>query len=210
MTHLENFFSYLLDETMKELQLQKPTELSMSLLSVPLTKRRGLLDENVRALQNATSSFEICIILRKLISFIDCGLLEHMVHRFGSKHLNMKMKEYIIELQLFMNQTTVQQLENFRPGEQVASLSFILLKEKADKPLNQYSLAELEQLRTKFCSEVELSQIVSNIVGESSSKMLGCKSSSKMLVGESSSKMLVKSDVDESSTKSTEKAGICQ
>ena len=103
-------------------------------------------------------------IVNPLLSFIDYGLLEHIITIFGSDDLKKDMKAYSNDIQAFMNETTIKQLINHLPGKAKSPPHFEILKAKIDKDASTCTLAEIECMRRGMCSEVKLSDIVFRLI----------------------------------------------
>ena len=102
--------------------------------------------------------------LNPLLSFIDYALLEHIINKFGSDQLKKAIAAYGSDIQVFMQQTTIQQLIDHLPGQPEIPQNFELIKAKMCKDAKKCTVAEINQLRRKFCSEVRLSEIVFHLV----------------------------------------------
>ena len=103
--------------------------------------------------------------LNPLLSFIDYALLEHIINKFGSGQLKKATAAYGSDIQVFMKQTTIQQLiAAHMPGEPKVPPDFQYLKAKINKDATRYTLAEIDDLRRTFCAEIRLSEIVFHLV----------------------------------------------
>ena len=103
--------------------------------------------------------------LNPLLSFIDYALLEHIINKFGSDQLKKAIAAYGSDIQVFMQQTTIQQLIAARlPGEPKIPPEFELLKAKISQDATKYTLAEINDLRRRLCAEIRLCEIVFHLV----------------------------------------------
>ena len=103
--------------------------------------------------------------LNPLLSFIDYALLEHIINKFGSDQLKIAIAAYGSDIQVFMQQTTIQQLIAARlPGEPEIPPKFELLKAKISQDATKYTLAEINDLRRILCCEIRLCEIVFHLV----------------------------------------------
>ena len=103
-------------------------------------------------------------IINPLLSFIDYGLLEHIITIFGSDDLKKDIKTYGNDIQAFMDETTIKQLIDHLPGKLEAPPNFELLKAKIDKDASACTLAEIDCKRRRLCGEVKLSDIVFRLI----------------------------------------------
>ena len=91
--------------------------------------------------------------------------MEHIINKFGSDQLKKAIAAYGSDNQVFMQQTTIQQLIAARlPGEPEIPPKFELLEAKISQDATKYTLAEMNDLRRTFCAETRLSEIVFHLV----------------------------------------------
>ena len=102
--------------------------------------------------------------LNPLLSFIDYALLEHIINKFGSDQLKKAIAAYGSDIQVFMQQTTIQQLMDHLPGQPEIPQNFELIKAKICKDAKKCTIAEINQLRRRLCCEIKLSEIVFHII----------------------------------------------
>ena len=102
--------------------------------------------------------------LNPLLSFIDYTLLEHIINKFGSDQLKKAIAAYGSDIQVFMQQTTIQQLIDHLPGQPEIPQKFELIKAKICKDAKKCTIAEINQLRRRLCCEIRLSEIVFHII----------------------------------------------
>ena len=102
--------------------------------------------------------------LNPLLSFIDYALLEHIINKFGSDQLKKAIAAYGSDIQVFMQQTTIQQLMDYLPGQPEIPQNFELIKAKICKDAKKCTIAEINQLRRRLCCEIRLSEIVFHII----------------------------------------------
>ena len=172
MEKLEDTFQSLFHRLIKELEQEEAVCLIERLSRLPITLKSEYQSDILKimpALQRMKRTSEVFLILGNLMSFVDPALLKYIVSVFGSIDLKKDFEEYDSNLQQFKQRTTVHQLQSCWPGQQSTSLEFEVLKSKFEITPDQYTLEMLDQLRRRYCSEVKLSDAVSNIVGESAS-----------------------------------------
>ena len=103
-------------------------------------------------------------IINPLLSFIDYGLLEHIITIFGSDDLKKDIKTYGNDIQAFMEETTIKQLIDHLPGKLEALPNFEVLTAKIGKDASACTLAEIDSKRRRLCGEVKLSDIVFRLI----------------------------------------------
>ena len=102
--------------------------------------------------------------LNPLLSFLDYALLEHIINKFGSDQLKKAITAYGSDIQVFMKETTIQQLIDHLPGQPEIPQNFELIKAKIGKDAKKCTIAEINQLRSRLCCEIRLSKIVFHII----------------------------------------------
>jgi hypothetical protein len=107
---------------------------------------------------------ELFIHLNLLTSFIDYGLIEYVIKKFGSGDLQQDMRSYCNEMTVFMKRTTIKQLINHLPGQTEIPPKFSLIEAKIGRNASECTLEELNTIRKRFCSEVKLSEIIFHLV----------------------------------------------
>ena len=74
------------------------------------------------------------------------------------------MRSYCSEIILFMKETTIKQLINHLPGETKIPPKFSVIEAKIGRNASECTLEELNTIRKRYCSEVQLSEIVCHLV----------------------------------------------
>ena len=91
---------------------------SLTLLPIALrTEYQKFVSENLKTLEKAESIEEIFHHLNLHFTFIDYRLLEHLIKKYGSEQLKTGMSAYAGAIQVFLDETTVQQLMDHWPGQ---------------------------------------------------------------------------------------------
>ena len=99
--------------------------------------------------------------LKDLLSFIDYRLLQFLIEEFGSEPLQKDMSAYAKDVEVFLDETTVQQLMDQWPaGRQEIPQNFEKIETVIGKDPSAYTLRELDNLRRRFCCESRLYEIV--------------------------------------------------
>ena len=114
-----------------------------------------------KAASNVTA---LILCLSPLFSFNDYGLLEHLIQKFGSDSLNTELKAYVDRVKVFCSETTVRDLINFWPGRQDLPSKLSMLKAKLDLDPTLCKLEELNSIKKRFFSQLQLSHMICALV----------------------------------------------
>ena len=169
ISKLEKCFSNLKKQLLSEMntnQVSPQTSLeSLAMLPLPLQMEyKKYVKENLPTLAAASNVSMIFVHLSLSFTFIDYGLLEHLIETFGSEQLKKAMSAYIEKIEVFLDETTVKQLYHW-PGKQDLPPHFDKLQMMIDKDPGAYSLRKVDDLRRRFCCETQLSEIVFILIG---------------------------------------------
>ena len=100
------------------------------------------------------------------VTFIDYSLLEHLIQKFGSEKLKQDMSSYAMSIQVFLDETTVQEMIIFNwPGQRELPPNFEKLKAEINGNPRTYTLRRLDNLRKTICKETQLSEIIFVFIG---------------------------------------------
>ena len=136
---------------------------SLSILPTELQTEYGTyIEEKLQELQTVSKIFQQ---LSLHITFLDYALLQHLIDEFGSEQLKQDMSAYDGEIQVFLDETTITQLQDHLPGRQELPPHFNKLQMVIDKDPGKCSLRMVNDLRKQFCSETQLSEIVFVLIG---------------------------------------------
>ena len=168
---LEDRFDNLRTQIIDELSA-KPNMTVQALLdkltSLPLSLKReyeSSIATSIHSMRTETQINELFIIhLNPLTSFIEYGLIEYVIRKFGSDGLKKDMQSYHCDMQTFMKQTTVKQLVDYFPGQPEVPPKFSLIEAKIGEDASKCTLEQLNTIRRRYCSEVRLSEIVFHLV----------------------------------------------
>ena len=169
--HLEKIFLSLKKMLLKELKADKEvtTEVlleSLTILPTELQTEYGAyLEEKLPVLEELGTVSKIFSRLSLHFTFLDYALLQHLIDEFGSEHLKQDMSAYDREIQVFLNETTIPQLQDHLPGRQELPPHFDKLQMRIDKDPGKCSLQMVNDLRKRFCNETQLSEIVFVLIG---------------------------------------------
>ena len=163
---LEKQFSSLQKRLLSEMLINDAVthqELLLSLTILPIelqAEYKKFVEKNVLIFQQTGCISMIFPRLSLHFTFIDYGLLAHLIEELGSDQLQVDMSAYAEAVQVFFDETTVQQLINHWPGQRDIPPHFEELRAVIDEDPSTYTLRKLDNLRKKFCSETRLSEIV--------------------------------------------------
>lgn len=142
-------------------------ELLRTLTVLPVSLRKqyeSLVQQMLPALEGKNTTPELFLRLNPLFIFIDYGLLNHLISKYGSPTLKGDMESYVSIIKLFMRETTVADLMEFWPGDEPTHLNYSKLKAKFSDDPKSYTLERLDNFRRKFCSKVRLSELIFGLI----------------------------------------------
>ena len=142
---------------------------SLTLLPVALrAEYQGYVNDKLSTLEDAEEANDIRKVFRclnPLLTFIDYHLLEFMIEEFGSQKLKRDMAAYVGEVEVFIDETTIEPLIKLWPGHQDIPRHFEKLTAVIGKDPSKYTLRQLNTLRKKFCCETNLTETVLVLIG---------------------------------------------
>ena len=172
--NLENWFDDLQTRIINELTTNPGVttkELLNKLTRLPLSLRKDYESSITKRMEchgmlTETQINDLFIAhLNPLTSFIDYGLIEYVIRKFGSSTLKRDMRSYCSEMIVFMKETTIiKKLINHLPGQTEIPPKFSLIEAKIGQNASECTLEGLNTLRKRYCSEVKLSEIVFHLV----------------------------------------------
>ena len=163
---LEKQFSSLQKRFLSEMLLNDavtPQALLLSLTILPIelqAEYKKFVEENLPIFLQAGCISMIFPRLSLHFTFIDYGLLAHLIEELGSDQLQEDMSAYVKVVQVFLDETTVQQLMDHWPGRRDKPPHFEELIAIIGEDPSTYTLRKLDNLRKEVCSETRLSEIV--------------------------------------------------
>ena len=102
--------------------------------------------------------------INPLFTFIDYGLLDHLITNLASKELKEDMTTYVERVTEFMRETTVGAIMDCFPGDAEPSVDYSKLKMKFKDDPKTYTLERLNNFRRKFCSTIRLSEFIFGLI----------------------------------------------
>ena len=145
-----------------------PETLLDSLTLLPITLRaeyHKFVFDNLDTLESAESIRKIFHHIALHFTFIDYGLMSHLIEEHGSDELQQDMSAYSEKLQSFLSETTVLHLINHWPVLRDKPPHFEDLLAVIDGDPRKCNLQELDRLRKKFCSKMKLSDAILIMIG---------------------------------------------
>ena len=142
-------------------------ELLRALTMLPISVRKeyeSSIQQMLPTLEGRGTITEVFLRLSPLFIFIDYGLLEHLVLKFGSTKLKEDMSSYVSTVRVFMRETTVGELMNYWPGDEQPHVNYSKLKAKFSNDPKTYTLERLNNFRRMFCSKVRLSEFIFGLI----------------------------------------------
>ena len=122
----------------------------LTLLQIEFKKEyESSIQQMLPTLEEVTRITTLMNRLNPLFTFIDYGLLDHLITNLGSKELKEDMTSYVERVHEFMLDTTVGEVMDCWPGDEEPHVDF-----------KMYSLERLNNFRRKFCSKVRLSEFI--------------------------------------------------
>ena len=141
---------------------------SLSILPTELRTEYGAyLEEKLPVLEELGTVSKIFqrLSLHLMVTFFDYALLHHLIDEFGSEQLKQDMSSYDGKIQMFLDETTIVQLQDHLPGRQELPPHFDKLQMVINKNPGKCSLRMVNDLRKRFCNETQLSEIVFVLIG---------------------------------------------
>ena len=163
---LEKQFSSLQRRLLSEIEVNSklsPEVLLDSMTQLPIALRgeyQKFVLDNLKTLEKADSTREIFRHISLHFTFIDYGLQEYIIENFGSNQLKRDMSAYAEAVQVFLDETTVQQLMDHWPARHDIPSHFNKLIAVIDEDPSTYNLRKLDNLRKEFCREIRLSEVI--------------------------------------------------
>ena len=168
---LEDRFDDLRTRIVEELSAKRGITIEKlldKLTSLPVALKReyqASIAPHIASMRTETQINDLFIThLNPLTSFIDYGLIDHVIRKFGSNSLKRDMQSYCSEMVKFMKETTIKQVLNHLPGQTEIPPKFSLIEAKIGENASECTLEQLNTIRKRYCSEVKLSEIVFHLV----------------------------------------------
>ena len=137
-----------------------------ALAMLPLAFRREYQDKihamlpSIESHSTTKVTTDIFLHYSPLFTFIDYGLLKHLISEFGKERLKEKMAVYVREVEQFKKETTVAEVMDIWPGNTEIHLNYTKLRAKFEGDPRMYTLEKLDKFRRRFCSQLRLSEFI--------------------------------------------------
>lgn len=160
----ETRFRDLVIATQEELEKISMKAFRTDITLLPSTIKHNhltFLKENISNLKKASDIEEIFMHLNLYWNYFNYTLLEAIIKRNGSKHLKQQMKSYASDMHQFWRKTTVADFIPYCKSMQrfetiPEEFTKLKIKESMEKPLSEYTLMELDQLKRRFIQSCQL------------------------------------------------------
>ena len=165
---LEEQFSSMQRKLLSELTTNSEVSPETLVDSLPVALRaeyHKFVFDNLDTLESAASIRNIFHHINLHFTFIDHGLMGHLIGVFGSEQLRRDMTAYSVKMKSFLSQTTVLQLMDHCPGQRDIPPHFEELMAVIDGDPSTYTLQQLDDLRRRLCSKTRLSETIFVLIG---------------------------------------------
>ena len=145
-------------------------QLQITLTTLPLSnkfKRLCFLETKKQEIEDAKSVSEIFKILRCHWNYGDYALLQRLVQEFGHSAIQSEMGEYVVALERFEKETTIQDFSRAKPGDRDAPYDFSRAVLQLNKDPSKCTLYEVRQLVESLATSMCLDQYVMFLSGHS-------------------------------------------
>ncbi len=103
-------------------------------------------------------------IINAHVTFLDYGILEHLISNFGSAQLKRDMDAYVVDITNFKRETSLEELIDHWPGKEDATLDYAEIRARFGLDPIKSKLFELDSFRRNFCSRYHLSEFVMALI----------------------------------------------
>ena len=163
--NLETHFDDLHERLVLELKQANicPDDFLLKLSVLPIALRNEFEDwiqSNLQDLEKCDKITQIICHLGPFFTFIDYGLLNHLINKFGSDRLKADMSKYVTEIQVFQRVTTVEEIIKYWPGQSKCPPGFSELEMKLDIDPSTCTLEDINRVRQNCCSKLKFSEAI--------------------------------------------------
>lgn len=92
--------------------------------------------------------------LKPFMTFLNCGLLLHLITKFGDAKLRQDMMSYTNNIELLMKETTIEMVADLYPHDIEPHMNYTKLMVNFNESPKTYTLERLNSFRAKFCKKV--------------------------------------------------------
>ena len=163
--NLKSQFDHLQKQIKYELSINEDISVEMiihSLTTLPPTLKGEceLIAKSMPTMGKEKQVNDLICLLNPLFSFMDFGLIELLIKRFGSDYLKKDMRCYHNKMKLFMKETTIKQLINQLHSQLEVPSKFSLIEAKIGQDASECTLEQVDVIKKQYCSELHLSEMM--------------------------------------------------
>ena len=154
---LESLFLNVVGEAAEDLSTVKLSKVKLCVTQLPVSVKYQhvyFLDHNLTAIIDATSVDAIFGILGRYWDYLNCGLLNEIVHRLGSDATKQLMEQYMETLRLFRLKTKLGDFFGKTPGN--IPPHFTTFVAELGEGWENCTLEDLEQFRKQLARSMHL------------------------------------------------------
>ena len=156
---LESLFFNIVSEAAEDLTAVKFSKVKLCVTQLPVSvkyQHLHFLDHNLSAIVDATSVDAIFVLLGRYWDYLNCGLLNHIVHQLGSDQTKQLMEQYMEILRLFRLKTKLGDF--FGKATVNVPPHFDTFITELGKGWEDCTLEDLEQFRKKLAHSMHLKE----------------------------------------------------
>ena len=161
---LERQFLNVVDEAAEDLTTVKLSKVKRCLTQLPVSvkyQHLRFLEQNRSAIIDATSVDDILAILGRYWDYLNCSLLNEVVHRLGSGKTKQLMEQYLEKLRRFRLKTKLGDF--FGKSTQIVPPHFTTFVTKMGEDWRDRTLEDLEEFRKKLARAMHLTEYATHI-----------------------------------------------
>ena len=162
---LEREFLNVVDEAAEDLTTVKLSKVKRCLTQLPVSlkyQHLRFLERNCSAISNATSIDDILVILGRYWDYLNCGLLNEVVHRLGSGETKQLMEQYMEKLSQFRMKTKLRDFIGKSTNKLLPHFTTFVTKMGED--WRDRTLQDLEDFRKELAHAMHLEEYATHIM----------------------------------------------
>lgn len=103
--------------------------------------------------------------LKPIMTFLNYGLIRHLITKFGDAELQQDMKLYIDAVGVFIKDTTIEMvMDCYSPDEVESHINYTKVMITFNRNPKTYSLERLSNFRAKFCKKTQQSEHIFGLI----------------------------------------------
>ena len=161
---LEREFLNVVCEAAEDLITVKLSKVKLCVTQLPVSlkyQHLRFLERNCSAIIDATSIDDILAILGRYWDYLNCGLLNEVVHRLGSGETKQLMEQYMEKLRQFRMKTKLRDFVG--KSNQIVPPHFITFVTKMGEDWRDRTLEDLEEFRKRLAHAMHLAEYATHI-----------------------------------------------